>query len=246
MEQCTEKQARLDSLPGCNYKIWQTKNEFCYTTDAVFLAAFSTLSTRSRVLELGAGTGAVSLLLAARGADSIVGVDCNSVVTELFRQSIAENKLSERITALLGDVRRAGAWAHAEAFDLVVANPPYRTGGKRRQVGTNACHEVTGSLEDFFRAAAFAVKYRGRFALVQLPERFTECLSLAAACNLELKRLRWLHADANKTAWAFLAEFVKGGSPGLTVESPLFMYNADGTYTEDTLKAYRFSKEEDS
>lgn len=235
---------RLDSLPGCGYKIWQCSKEFCFTTDAIFLASFPYLVKRARVLELGAGTGAISLLLAARGAAQVTGIDCNRHVVELMQRSIEENKLEACVHAVFGDIRELkGAFA-SESFDLVVANPPYRNSGKMRQVGKSACHEVTANLEDFFKTAAYMVKYRGRFAIVQLPERFTECLALAAKYGLELKKLQWVHSFADKPAWVFLAEFVKGGSPGLQVLEPLVMYNHDGSYSKQTLASYGMAEEE--
>ena len=235
---------RLDSLPGCGYKIWQCSKEFCFTTDAVFLAAFPYLVKRARVLELGAGTGAISLLLAARGAAQVTGIDCNRHVVELMQRSIEENKLEACVHAVFGDIRELKGTFTSESFDLVVANPPYRNSGKMRQVGKSACHEVTANLEDFFKTAAYMVKYRGRFAIVQLPERFTECLALAAKYGLELKKLQWVHSFADKPAWVFLAEFVKGGSPGLQVLEPLLMYNHDGSYSKQTLACYGMAEEE--
>lgn len=235
---------RLDSLPGCGYKIWQCSKEFCFTTDAVFLASFPYLVKRARVLELGAGTGAISLLLAARGAAQVTGIDCNRHVVELMQRSIEENKLEACVHAVFGDIRELKGTFVSESFDLVVANPPYRNSGKMRQVGKSACHEVTANLEDFFKTAAYMVKFRGRFAIVQLPERFTECLALAAKYGLELKKLQWVHSFADKPAWVFLAEFVKGGSPGLQVLEPLVMYNHDGSYSKQTLACYGMAEEE--
>lgn len=58
---------RLDSLPRGNLRIWQDEKEFSFTTDAVFLAAFPHMVKKARVLELGCGTGAISLLAANRG-----------------------------------------------------------------------------------------------------------------------------------------------------------------------------------
>jgi tRNA1(Val) A37 N6-methylase TrmN6 len=105
-------------------------------------------------------------------------------------------------------------------------------------VGTAACHELTASLEDFFRAAAYAVRYRGRFALVQLPERFAESMELAVKYGLQPKRLQWVHSSVDKPAWIFLMEMVKGGSYGLEVLPPLIMYASDGGYTEQVKALY--------
>jgi tRNA1(Val) A37 N6-methylase TrmN6 len=114
----------------------------------------------------------------------------------------------------------------------VAANPPYRNSGRERIIGTSACHEKTAVLEDFFAAASYALHSRGRFALVQLPERFMEAMELAIKYNLQPKKLQWVHASVDKPAWIFLLEMVKNGSYGLEVLPPLIMYNADGSLTE--------------
>lgn len=229
---------RCDYLPGCQYKIWQDAKEFCFTTDAVFLGNFPHLVRKAKVLELGCGTGAISLLLENRGAEQVTAVDCNPRITELLRRSVADNGLEEKIHVVDGDILRYKELFKPESMDLVAANPPYRNSGNVRQIGTAACHEVTATLEDFFRAAAFAVRYRGRFALVQLPERFAESMQLAFKYGLQPKRLQWVHSMLDKPAWIFLMEMQKGGSYGLDVLPPLIMYNKDGSYTEAVAKYY--------
>lgn len=229
---------RCDYLPKCQYKIWQDSREFCFTTDAVFLGNFPHLVKKARVLELGCGTGAISMLLESRGAEHVTAIDCNENIIELVRKSVAENNLQEKIDVIHEDIRNIKKLLKTESMDLVVANPPYRNTGNVRQIGTAACHEVIGNLEDFFQAAAYAVRYRGRFALVQLPERFAESMQLAFKYGLQPKRLQWVHSSVDKPAWIFLMEMVKGGSYGLDVLPPLIMYNADGSYTEQVKKYY--------
>lgn len=230
---------RCDYLPECRYKIWQDSREFCFTTDAVFLGHFPHLAAKAKVLELGCGTGAVSMLLSYRGAAHVTAVDINGRITELLRRSVEDNQLTGKINVVDGNILDHRKLFEAESMDLVVANPPYRNSGNIRQIGAAACHELNASLEDFFRAAAYTVRYRGRFALVQLPERFAESMALADKYGLQPKRLQWVHSSIDKPAWVFMMEMVKGGNYGLDVLPPLIMYNADGSYTEQVAGYYR-------
>ena len=227
---------REDYLPGCGYKIYQDPAEFTFTTDSVFLAHFPHLANKARVLELGCGTGAVSFYLAARGAAEVTGLDMNPRMVELFNRSAEANGIESRVRALEWDIKEIKSFCPTESFDLVVANPPYRNSGRERTIGTSACHEKTAVLEDFFAAACYALHSRGRFALVQLPERFMESVELAIKYSLQPKKLQWVHADLDKPAWIFLLEMVKNGNYGLEVLPPLIMYNADGTLTEQAKK----------
>ena len=48
----------------------------------------------------------------------------------------------------------------------------------------------------------------------------------------------------DRPAWIFLAEFVKGGKPGLEVLPPLCMYNPDGSFSRETLAYYALKGDE--
>ena len=253
---------REDYLPGCGYKIYQDPAEFTFTTDSIFLAHFPHMANKAKGLELGCGTGAISFYLAARGAAEVTGLDVNPRMVELFNKSAEANGIAwqegvaaeaeectclkkdaavaagnaPRVRALEWNIKDIKSFCKTETFDLVVANPPYRNSGRERIVGTSACHEKTAVLEDFFAAAGYAIHSRGRFALVQLPERFMESVELAIKYNLQPKKLQWVHASVDKPAWIFLLEMVKNGSYGLEVLPPLIMYNEDGSLTEQAKK----------
>lgn len=229
---------RCDYVPGCGYKIWQDEKEFCFTTDAVFLGNFPHVVHKAKVLELGCGTGAISMLLESRGAAQVTALDINPHIIELVKRSVADNGLEHKFKLVEGDICNYKELLEHESMDLVAANPPYRNSGNQRNIGTAACHEVSATLEDFFKAAAYAVRYRGRFALVQLPERFAESMQLAFKYGLQPKKLQWVHSKLDKPAWIFLMEMQKGGSYGMDVLPPLIMYNADGSYTEQVQKFY--------
>ncbi len=228
---------REDYLPGTDLKIWQDSEEFTFTTDSVFVAHFPHLVKKAKVLELGSGTGAISMLVSKRGAEQVTGIDCNEKMVELFQKSIEDNGLTGKVEVKYGDIKNIKDFFKSGSMDLVVANPPYRNSGHERVIGTSACHEKTGTLEDFFAAAAYSVRHRGRFAMVQLPERFVESMQLADKYNLQPKKLRWVHSFVDKPAWIFIMEMVKGGSYGLEVLAPLIMYNEDGSLTDEA-KAY--------
>ena len=79
---------RRDSLPGCGYVVWQDAGEFTFTTDSVFVAAFAHLVKKAQVLELGSGTGAISLFLAARGAEKVTGIGLTPKLPPLWSAAL--------------------------------------------------------------------------------------------------------------------------------------------------------------
>lgn len=101
------------------------------TADLVKQAVFNSLGVRvvgARVLELFAGTGALSLECLSRGAVSTVCVEKSSRHAEVLRQNFAEAGFaSEMLAVRVQDVFTAVAQLVAEGpqFDLVLADPPY-------------------------------------------------------------------------------------------------------------------------
>jgi tRNA1Val (adenine37-N6)-methyltransferase len=55
---------------------------------------------------------------------------------------------------------------------------------------------------------------------------------------LEPKRLRFVHSNISSDAKMVLIEAVKGGRTGLKTEKPLFIYNENGSYTDELKTIY--------
>jgi tRNA1Val (adenine37-N6)-methyltransferase len=239
---------RLDDLLIGNLKIIQHEKEFCFSLDAVLLAHFATIRPGWASADLGAGTGVLGLLLAARGAGQVTGVEINSYMAHMAERTIELNGLSERLHVVCADVREIKNVLNAGEMELVVANPPYRLQGGGL-ISSNdriaaARHEISGRLEDFIAAASYLVKFRGRFAIVHLPERMPAVLQSMMKYGLEPKRLRLVYPSIEQKPKFLLVEGVRGGRPGLDVLPPLFIYGSDGNYSKE-INAYYPNKPQD-
>jgi tRNA1Val (adenine37-N6)-methyltransferase len=236
---------RLDDLLIGGLKIIQQAGQFRFSLDAVLLAHFATVKRGAAAVDLGAGTGVLGLLLAARGAKRVTGVEINPEMVDMASRSIGVNGLDDRLAVVCADVRAisGGALLEGQSWDLVVANPPYRPlgggGVNPREELAMARHEIAGGLDDFAAAAAFLLKEKGRLAMVHLPERLADVVSTLRRAGIEPKRLRLVHPAPGKAAKLLLAEGVRGGRPGLTVEAPLYIYGEDGRYGEEIIAYYR-------
>jgi len=234
---------RLDDLLINNLKIIQHEEEFCFSLDAVLLAHFATVRPGVSVVDLGSGTGVLGLLLLARGAGTVTGVEINAAMADMAGRSACLNRLEERLKIINADVRQIEDLFPSGREELVVANPPYRS-VRDGFVSPNdriavARHEVAGGLSDFIAAARFLVKYRGRFAMVHLAERLPEILKVMVEAGLEPKRLQFVYPSLNRKPKFLLVEGVRGGKPGLDILPPLFVYGPDGQYSREIMAYYR-------
>ena len=232
---------RIDDLCMGGRQIIQRTDEFCFSMDAVLLAHFPRLTGRERVLDLGTGAGVIPLLIADH-AGAITAVELNPVQAELAARNVRMNNLTDKISVREGDYREPSALFACASYDVVFSNPPYRPVGRGAvSMGARAAarHEITATLADTMRAAAYALKHGGRLAMVHLPERLGEILFALHAEGLAVKRLRMVQPRADRAPNLMLIEAVKGASlAGIRHEPALIVRDAAGNYTEEIHSIY--------
>ena len=88
----------------------------------------------ARVLDLFAGTGALSLEAVSRGARSAVLVDTDRAACAAIRKNMETSRLGEKCRLIARDYRAAMDALAAEGaqFDLVFMDPPYNHDLERR------------------------------------------------------------------------------------------------------------------
>ncbi|WP_027936962.1 tRNA1(Val) (adenine(37)-N6)-methyltransferase [Anaeroarcus burkinensis] len=231
---------RVDDLGLGGLRIIQHPRSFCFSLDAVLLAHFVRLRPQDKVVDLGAGNGAISLLLAARGARTVAAVELDKAAASRAARSIQLSRRSGQIQVYCGDYRQKLPQMPGGIWDIVVANPPYfqPERGKGSVEKGLARQEVTATLADVLKAARRLVRFRGRVALVHRADRMVDVLTAMREANLEPKRLQLVQPRGAAPANLLLIEGVHGGKPGLEVLAPLAVYEADGSYTAQLRACY--------
>lgn len=217
-----------------------------FGTDAFLLEHFASVRGIDKVCDLCAGCGIVGLLMLRRPRppQAVTAVEISPQAVALMQRTVEASSLAH-FSPLQGDLREIRTLLPAHSFRLVTCNPPYFQAGtgylcpedSRRR----ARHEQEESctIGEICEAAAWLLQYGGRFCLCQRPERLTDVLSAMRQAGLEPKRLRWVQQRAGKAPWLFLVEGKAGAKPGLTVEPPLLVENADGSYSDEMKTIYR-------
>ena len=94
-----------------------------------------------------------------------------------------------------------------------------------------ARHEVLFNLEDLCECCKKVLKDNGNLCIVHRTDRLMEILEIFRKHNIEPKRIRFVYENISKESTLVLIEAQKCGSVGLKVESPIILYNLDGTET---------------
>jgi len=215
-----------------------------FAMDAVLLAHFAAQNPAQRVLDLGTGCGVIALLIASRlPASQVTGVEIQPEQAERAERSVLANGLQSRVTMVSGDLKSLGLLGD-EKYDLVTANPPFFPQGRGKLPAHASIavsrHEIKCTLVDIFSAAARWLSPGGRFAVILPPAREAEALVTAAGVDLKLTRQRAVHPREQQRANLMLLEFKDIDMAGELLEmSPLYVYQADGSYSDEIMAIYQ-------
>src|SRR5258708_2061361 len=116
-----------DSILDGSITLIQPRHGYRFSVEAILLGRFARASTRDRVLELGAGCGVVSIMMATLyHPREVVAIEIQPPLSDMITRNVAINQLKS-VTVVNADLRQKKiAGVDPASFDLVVANPPYR------------------------------------------------------------------------------------------------------------------------
>lgn len=98
------------------------------TTDRVKESVFNKLQGEwedAGVLDLFAGTGNIGFEAISRGAVSVVAVELSAKSIDIIRRNVSELKIGKEHRIVKDDVLKWLARYKGEAFDIVMADPPF-------------------------------------------------------------------------------------------------------------------------
>ncbi|MBQ8339814.1 MAG: methyltransferase [Clostridia bacterium] len=211
-------------------RLLQRADSLRFGTDAFLLSAFCRPDKRAEAVELGCGTGIISLLLAARQAyRHVTAVEIQPDMHDVACRNIAENGFSDTVSALLGDLRELSATSLGREVEVVLANPPYMrvdsglaSPSAAKQISR---HEVSGGIAEFTAAAARCLKFGGVFYTVYRPDRLESLFAALRAHRFAPKRMVFVHDHPKKEPSMVLTEARLGAGEGLTLLPPLFLHD---------------------
>ncbi|XXF78187.1 methyltransferase [Myxococcaceae bacterium GXIMD 01537] len=233
----------LDSIGTAGVRVLQRRTGYRFTLDAVLLAHFAATEGASLppgpVLELGAGSGVVSFLLARQfGVPSVDALELQPGVHARLTRAVALNACEGRVRPLLGDLREARAVLASGAYAHAVSNPPFRVAGAGRRSPDPeraiSKEEVECSASAVVLAARHALLPGGGVSLVYPAARLAEVLGLLSGARLHPRALRLVHSRVEDPASRFLVHAVRDRDAGLTVRPPLVVHgDAPGGYSAE-------------
>ena len=203
----------------------QKPDGLTFGTDALLLAGF-VAGKYDSAIELGGGSGIISMLLLTRGKIATAhAVEVQPEYARLIQRNAELNGLSERLFPVGMDIRD---YTPEKEADMIFTNPPYMktSSGKANLLSAKniARHEICGDIGDFMREGARMLKFGGAMYAVYRPDRLADIISAMRGANLEPKRMTLVYADTESEPSMVLIEAKKGGKSGMLLTPPLIIY----------------------
>ena len=233
-----------DALLGGRVRLRQPAVGYRAAIDPVLLAAAVPARPGERVLDVGMGTGAAALCLAARVPGCRVsGLERDPGFADLALQNVALNDLGGLVEVFDGDLLRPPAALVPESFDHVMANPPYLEAGGADMRATVAARsaaraadraaatvEGEAKLADWLAFCARMAAPGGTVTVIHRADRLDEVLaglppSAGAVAVLPLL------AAADKPAKRVIVGWRRGGGGPLRLGAGLALHEAGGGFT---------------
>ncbi len=211
---------RVDDLLVNGLKIIQNPQAFCFGCDAVELANFVSGGVKDRAVDLGSGTGIITILLAGKKKIRCTGVEIQPQMAEMSSRSVALNALSNAdiINAPMQEITK---YIPAGSATIVVCNPPYRRAGSgQKQTAETialARHEIAVTLREVVETAKSLLSTGGNFYIVHQCERMAEVINECKTHSLEPKTLQILIPAEGKKPHLFMLKCTYGAKEGLVV-----------------------------
>lgn len=221
------KQFEIDQ-DGCAMKVG---------TDGVLLGAWADVQDAKEILDIGAGTGVIAIMLAQRKSDANVdAVEIDASACNTAQKNMQKSPFANRLNSFEESIQDFAKTTRKE-YDLIVCNPPFFTGGTlSSQTSRNEVrHTIKLPNGELLSSVRRLLKKNGKFCVV-LP--FIEGLrfkELAQNYNFYCSKVTQVRSKKEKPVERLLLQFEKNKQPEVADEL-IIQFEKRNDFTPDYIE----------
>ncbi|MDD2304265.1 MAG: methyltransferase [Prolixibacteraceae bacterium] len=190
------------------FRIVQERSAMKVGMDGVLIGAWTDPSGTDRILDIGAGTGLIALMMAQK--NNVAQIDAIEVDQEAFNEAVLncqQSSWNNRIKLELCSFQEFLERTNLK-YGLIVSNPPFFSNGVKAPLENRAQarHSDSLPLNVLISGAAGLLQEKGRIALVLPIESLQEIENLAQSNGLFLSRLCRVKPNPVKPEFRILIE----------------------------------------
>lgn len=236
-----------DYLLNKQVTIFQPLNGYRASTDAVFLAAaVSHIKRGDSFLDIGSGTGAVSLCLAARFKDyapRITGLEIQPELVELSTRSAAANNF-DFVKFHCCNIKHLPQDIPFCSFDHVITNPPYAEHDMPSPNPSKALahNHLELSLKEWIKFSVKMMKPRGRFYMINRAEALADILAALQPLAGDIHIIPMFSKPSQDKAKRIIVTARKDAHAAATLSRGLTVHDENNLHTKEADRILRLGK----
>lgn len=224
---------KLDYIPKTNLYMKHVEKSYSFGIDSILLANFSKMKKNKSLIDIGSGSGILSLACSSYyNLSKVFSIEIQKEKANLLKENIKLNGI-DNIEVVNEDLNKVNF--PNNFYDYIITNPPYYKKGanikNEKEEFLLSRQEIKMNLSDIFRFSNKCLKDKGKLFMIHKPERLVDIIKESG--NLKLKRIKFVQSKAFEKPVFILMEFVKNANDGLKFENPLIIYDENNNYTKE-------------
>ena len=204
--------------------LYQPQDGYCYNSDSLVLYDFiSSFSPKGRMLDVGAGSGIVGLLVARDNEKvSLEAIEKQEVFIELSQRNAHINNIEYLLH--VGDFLD---FRDDKGFEYIVSNPPFYHDGATKSANDVKSIARSNShlpINEFIKNVAKLLKPKGHFIFCYDAKQITFLLSALEANKLRVNDVQFVHSKPDRNASIVMIHARKNSNALTNIREPFFSF----------------------
>lgn len=207
-------------------------------TDACLFGAWAAadvqIQAAKNILDIGSGTGLLSLMLAQQSAAHIIAIEIEDGAFEQTRTNFDLSPWKDRLDVVHSSIQDYAANNKQILFDCIITNPPFYEGDLNSPDNAKnlAAHSTALPWDDLARSAASLLQENGAWYVLVPTLRAYTIQKLALNDGLQLSQECLMYNDAKHLPIRAMLKFVKQKEATIQ-RNKIVIKNVDQSYTTE-------------
>lgn len=207
--------------------LYQPESGYCYNSDSIFLYSFiDSFKPRGRMLDVGAGSGVVGLLVARDNPKVVLeAIEKQESFVQYAVKNAEVNAIRYKMHT--GDFL---AFKDEAGFEYIVSNPPfYHEGADRSRdvMRHTARYNVHLPMEQFFRHVKRLLRPKGHFIFCYDAKQSGLLMGVLETVGLRVVDVQFVHPKADRPASLVMIHARRDSRSLAKIWPPFFTFEAD-------------------